>query len=385
MNVSRIVLVSSLLHPLDYQQWIRRGEMINPSHQQYMQRLMQAFHLHLPVTVLSLPPRLKSTKKMNIGASFHRKKDWLHFQFPFINLPILRPILLTLRIRHYVRKLITKSAEPIWLVIDTNSALAGIIAKPFRHHARITTVGVITDDPSQLTGSRPSKVKQSLRLHRHYHRYISLNDALLKVYGVAQRPACFVPGLVETPEGASRHPRPYFFFSGALYARYGIGEMIRGFLNLNLKDVDLMIAGHGPEASFVETMAHQHRNIKFLGLLSPKEVSKFQAGAFANVNPRPLDAALDAVSIPSKVLDYLSTGVPTITTEHPFIKATFGETCTWIEEASVLGIQVAMKRFIEGDYGMHQANALKAQKLVFHLMSTTQVGQRLFAWINDSK
>jgi glycosyltransferase involved in cell wall biosynthesis len=383
--MASIIILTTLLHPLDFQQLIRRGEVLNPSHQQYMYRLSQALLLHHQVTVLCLPPRLKMSKKIHIRPSIHRQKQGLFYQLPFLNLRFIRPLTLRWHARKYLRKFLKQTEGPTQMLIDGNSALAGWIAKPFRHHAKVISIGVLTDDPYQLSGNQSYRSRQHIALHRHYQLYLALTNPLLKVYQVENKPHLLVPGLIEFPEGASRHPRPYLFFSGALYTRYGIESLIQGFLDLGKIDFDLLIAGYGPETAFVEKMSLTHRHIKFLGLLSPKETMKYQAGAYANINPRPLDETLDQVAIPSKVLDYLSTGVPTISTEHPFIKATFGDTLHWIETSSPDGIRVAILSFLKGDYALAQEKALKAQKIAQGLFGIERVAHALNDWINAIK
>jgi glycosyltransferase involved in cell wall biosynthesis len=380
-----VIILSSLIHPLDYQQWLRRGENINPSHQQYMYRLAMAFQVQNDVTVLSLPPLLRTTKKLKIHRSVHRQKNLFFLQLSFFNHRILRPLSLRLQINRYLNRHIKRITEPLLLVVDGNSALAGWIAKRWRNHPQVETIGVLTDDPRQLSKIKPSHIQRFIRLNKHFDRYLSLTLPLLTFLHVEKKPNLMIPGIVEDLPGASQYSRPYFFFSGALYARYGIEALIQGFLDLNNPNLDLIIAGYGPEASYVEHMIQQHKQIKFLGLLDPKEAMKYQSGAYANINPRPLDDALDQVAIPSKVLDYISCGVPTISTEHPFIKKIFGEQCHWITESTPAGIRVALERFLTGDYAMHQSKALAAKKLALQNFGIQKIAQDLSEFTSDIK
>jgi len=118
-------------------------------------------------------------------------------------------------------------------------------------------------------------------------------------------------------------------------------------------------------------------------MLTPQETSKYQAGAYANLNPRPLDANLDAVSIPSKVFDYMSTGVPILTTEHPYLKSEFPETCLWISESSATGIRVAIERMLAGDYSLFQAQAIRGKTITFKRFGIENIAQDLGEFIKD--
>lgn len=381
--MKRIIFLSTLLYSLDYQERIRNGEWINPSHQQYMNRLAEAFAQKNEISVLSLPPIKKRTNKKLIPQNIYPRHPLSFFQFAYWNLPIIRSLSLHFHVQKFIRHWLRYHSENLILLIDINSRLAGVIAKRWRRHRRIVTIGVATDDPRQLSDSKSSYHQAIFRLHQHYQRYIGLTPELLKLFNPKNKPQLLIPVIMETSVGAAHHPRPYFFFSGALYARYGITEMIAGFLAVKQKDFDLIIAGYGPEASVIEQLMQQHRQIKYLGMLTPQETSKYQAGAYANLNPRPLDAILDAVSIPSKVFDYISTGVPVLTTEHPFIKSELPDSCLWISESSKTGIRVAIERMLNGDYSLFQAQANRGKTDALKKFGIKHVAQDLVEFIKD--
>jgi hypothetical protein len=98
-----------------------------------------------------------------------------------------------------------------------------------------------------------------------------------------------------------------------------------------------------------------------------------------------LDESLDNVAIPSKVLDYISSGAPTLTTRHPFIEAQFNDYIHYIEDSSVDGIRIAMKRFLSADYGLAQTNAIKAKNLALQSFGKEKIGHDLVTWINALK
>jgi glycosyltransferase involved in cell wall biosynthesis len=383
--MNNVIFLSSVLHALDYQERIRNHEILNPSHQQFMSRLAEAFAIHHEVAVISLPPVKKSTRKKVISQNIYHRHPLSYIQFTYFNLRFLRSLSLYIQTQQYIRHWLRHHVTTLTIVVDSNSRLAARIAKRWRHHPRILTIGVVTDDPRQLSKSTPAYHRAIFRLNRHYHRYIGITKPLIKLFNSKEKPTLIVPGMVEAPLGAARHPRPYFFFSGALFTRYGIESLIEGFLSLKQTNFDLLIAGYGPEASWIEGLMQKHRQLKFLGMLTPQETSKYQAGSYLNINPRPVDGDLDSVSIPSKVLDYIATGVPTLTTEHPFIKSIFLDTCSWISESSPTGIRVALERFLEGDYALYQNQAIQAKTIAMKHFSISQIGQALRDFTKDIK
>jgi glycosyltransferase involved in cell wall biosynthesis len=383
--MAKIILIGTVLPPFTFQQWLDVGEVMNPSHQMFFTRVIEGIANQQSIQVLCLPPVKKTSSKRLISENIYRFKQIMYIQFPFFNHRWLRPISLSFYIHRYLKKTILKSAEDVVLLIDGNSRLSGSIAKRYQHHRRVKTIGIFTDSPKQISNLRPHQVKSWYRLHQHHHAYIGITSALLKEFNLNKKPQFELPSVVDAIEGAKQHDRPYIFFSGALYERYGVESMIHAYLQLKPRNMDLLIAGFGPVAQRIEQLSQQHRQIKFLGLLHPTLTRKYQAGAYVNLNPRPLDVDLDQVAIPSKVLDYISSGAPTLTTRHPWIETQFGDRIDYIDDTSVDGIRIALKRFLLADYGLAQTKAIKAKNFVLATFGKEKIGHDLFAWINDLK
>jgi glycosyltransferase involved in cell wall biosynthesis len=383
--MSKIFLIGSVLPSVTFQQWLDAGEIINPSHQLFFTRLVEGISNQQAIQVLSLPPVKKTSSKRLISENIYRLGQSIFIQFPYINHRWLRPISLSFQIHRYLSKALRHSSEKITLLIDGNSRLAGLIAKRYRHHSRIQTIGIFTDSPKQISDIRPQQVRSWYRLHRHHHGYIGITKTLLNEFNRFEKPQWVLPCIVDVIEGAKQHHRPYVFFSGALYERYGVESLVHAYLQLTLSNIDLLIAGFGPVSHRIEQLSQQHRQIKFLGLLNPTLTRKYQAGAYVNVNPRPLDDRLDEVAIPSKVLDYISSGAPTLTTRHPWIESQFKESIHYIDDSSVDGIRIAMTRFLSADYGLAQTKAIKAKNLALQSFGKEKVGHDLLTWINALK
>jgi len=383
--MSKIILIGNVLPPIIFQQWLDVGEVINPSHQLFLTRFIDGVATHQAIQVLSLPPVKKTSSKRLMTENIYRLGQIMYIQFSYLNHRWLRPLSLAIQVHRYLKKTIRSSQDKIILFIDGNSGLAGAISVRYKHHPRVKTIGIFTDSPKQISHIQAHQIRGWYRRHRHHHAYVGITSALLSEFNPKQKPQWILPCLVDAIEGAKQHDRPYFFFSGALFERYGVETMIHAYLQLKPKNIDLLIAGMGPLSQRIEQLSQQHRQIKFLGLLDPMLTRKYQAGAYVNLNPRPLDATLDSVAIPSKVLDYISSGAPTLTTRHPWIEAQFAESIYYIDDSSVDGIRMALKRFLSDDYGLAQTKAIKAKKLALQSFGKEKIGYELVTWINALK
>lgn len=83
--------------------------------------------------------------------------------------------------------------------------------------------------------------------------------------------------------GESPNPRPYFFFAGRLERIKGLDDVIPVFRDL--PGVDLLVAGDGTHAPVLRGLAEGAPNVKFLGRISPDELSRYYQHATALVVP----------------------------------------------------------------------------------------------------
>jgi glycosyltransferase involved in cell wall biosynthesis len=380
--VAKIIFIGNVLPPVIYQQWLDAGEVIQPRHQLCLTRLIEGIASHQSIQVLCLPPIKKTSSKRFMSENIYRFGQTVYIQFPYFNQRWLRPLSLSFQVHRYLKNTILKSGESVILLIDGNSPLAGSISTRYLHHPQVRTIGVVANSPKQILSMRPREMDRLYKLHQHHQAYVGPTASLLNDFNLSQKPQLVLPLMVDAIEGAKQHPRPYFFFSGTLDERFGVETMIYAFLALKANNIDLLIAGHGPFSQRIEQLSQQHRQIKYLGLLNPTLTRKYQAGAYLNLNPRPLDPFLDQVNIPLKVLDYVTSGVPTLSTRHPWIEATFAESIYYIEDASIDGIQTAIKRFLIADYGLAQTKAIKAKNIALNTFGKEKLGYDLVTWIN---
>ena len=85
------------------------------------------------------------------------------------------------------------------------------------------------------------------------------------------------------PTGPSPHSRPFFFFAGRLELIKGLQDVIPVFARY--QDADLVIAGHGEYAATLRQQAAGMPNVRFLGRISPDDLSGYYRHSIATIVP----------------------------------------------------------------------------------------------------
>ena len=109
------------------------------------------------------------------------------------------------------------------------------------------------------------------------------------------------------------------FYSGSLNELNGIGLLLEAFIRIKDPDYRLWIFGDGPLRPLVEKAAAGDPRIVYWGFVPNDEVVRRQRRATVLINARPSNQRIARYTFPSKLLEYMVSGRPVITTDLPGI------------------------------------------------------------------
>lgn len=101
-------------------------------------------------------------------------------------------------------------------------------------------------------------------------------------------------------------------YAGTLSRQYNILDLVGAFKKIADKNVELLICGAGETKDIILSEAEKDARIKYLGVLTKKEVENLMKKAWVLVNPRDNGQDFTAYSFPSKTMDYLLAGRPIV-------------------------------------------------------------------------
>lgn len=254
-----------------------------------------------------------------------------------------------------------------------------------RYNAQI--VGMLTDNPMNLSGGHAFVKKYLLKQGESLNGYLSLTDGLVNVYN-KHLPSYVFEGLVtEESEGRKDPIFNYFYFGGSLYERYGVKTMVEAFHKSNLKN-KLVIAGNGPLDKWIEQMADEDYRILYLSQLNKEKNIGYLRNSIANINPRPINPDIDKESVPSKLLEYLSIGTPVISTKYPKLYGLFKDDVTWVDGNDVESMRMAFESYNVHNQETYLKKAATARRKVFEFYGLNVQAESIdhfLAEINSSR
>ncbi|MGN6639090.1 MAG: glycosyltransferase family 4 protein [Mucilaginibacter sp.] len=116
-------------------------------------------------------------------------------------------------------------------------------------------------------------------------------------------------------------------YTGTLAKRYGILTLLNAFSLIKDKDCELVICGEGDAETEVIKASGSDKRILFKGTLDRPIVLQMQRNASLLINPRSPEGEFTKFSFPSKTMEYLASGTPTLLFKLPGIPKEYYDYC----------------------------------------------------------
>jgi len=381
----KIIYLTNSMLPEDFDQLNEHvNRKANPSNQNFHHRLIRAFAVNYSVSVICYRPLAAYNDPAYLPYEWKKKSKIYYHYLPIHNKKFIKQTKIVEDGIKLVGELIfNPNGEDTLLVVDAINATLRRLAKKSAKKYRLKTLAVVTDHPLLLSGAKKRHANASVKDMQSFDYYLPLTNALDVLVNPHHKPHLNLPGIAEERSAFSTYQRPYMFFAGALHERYGVHTLINAFTSTTY-DVDLIIAGHGPDHFIKEAVNKDHR-VKFVGQLSQLDTFKYEASALININPRPSDKMLNAYSIPSKFFEYMTSGAPTMSTEHDFLTPKYAKLAIWAGRGSISDLRTAIVQFMNMTMAGKDRLAKKSKEAVLAEFGIEAIGASLCQFINSLK
>lgn len=364
MNV--LVFSSAMVDP-DFSDYQTNAKIKpNPSNQNFYSKLIKCLSLKNNVSVISLRPFRKGMFKENYLDDEVNTSGPTTFYYTHVEGGKIYKLLRETNeiVRTAVSAVENFHSNNFIIVTDTLRINLLRAAKRVGKMYGVKVVGMITDNPENLSYTNHAYTRKIKKLVSSLDGYLSLTSGLVDVFN-SDKPSYVFEGLAADENPFRKDPiYDYYFFGGSLYERYGVKTLIDAFHESNIKS-KLVIAGSGPLAKYIEQVSLSDYRILYLTQLPKERVIAYEKNAIANINPRPINKKLDSESVPSKLIEYLSVGVPVISTKFEKLYGTFKDDVIWIEGNDVESLKTALEAFDKADKEIANKKASSARLKVF--------------------
>lgn len=211
----------------------------------------------------------------------------------------------------------------------------------------VKVIEMITDIPSFMREHPTAiyKVAKKIETRINYHLMKSVDGFALLSLAMSEhiptrnKPVVQIEGIFDSGCGSFPEVQKQraILYSGNLGRRYGIIDLLDAFTKTSI-DYKLLICGVGDGAEDVKRYAENDNRIQFLGSLPRTEVLRLQREASLLINPRHKTDAFTRYSFPSKTMEYMASGTPTLMSELDCLPEDYKQHLYFFDDESVDGM-----------------------------------------------
>jgi glycosyltransferase involved in cell wall biosynthesis len=186
-----------------------------------------------------------------------------------------------------------------------------------------------------------------------------------------------------TDSGAPESDPFILLYAGSLSHLAGVPLLLQAFQRLKEADFRLWIAGRGKLEPMVHHAGAMDTRIRYLGMLTRPDLLATYAAADILVNPHSTVLLTARYVFPSKLLEYLASSRPVITTATPEIAANYGNLCTVLDAEEPQALADAIRRIAAMPAAERLARAAAARVTVIEQNAWSRQGQRLVRFLEE--
>lgn len=275
----------------------------------------------------SFPKRYKKLWIKSYSFS-HKENATYDWNVGFINLTGIKEISRYYTLKPQIRKWLKEESShtKVLIAYAMTGTFTSIIKYAKRRNQNILTCLIVPDLPRYMNISnnkslmydifKTIEIKVIEKHMKYINCYVLLTKYMRKALSI-NCPSVVVEGIAEAngPEPMKityKDSIKIIAYTGGLYQKYGILELIRSFRQLNNKNYRLVLCGTGDcDAAIMEESRHDNRII-YKGVMERAKILNLQREATVLVNPRRNNENYTKYSFPSKIIEYLSSGTPVI-------------------------------------------------------------------------
>lgn len=293
-------------------------------------------------------------------------------------------------------KILSNIKEPIDMVFiySIGSLQYKVASLLKRKYPQVKIISIIADLPEYMSMSTSPIVQVLKKIDWKIIKYniqaisgfVFLSPYMKEKLPIGDKPWIQVEGIFnakdENIQEASEKGN-YIFYSGALYEKYGVNDLVNAFNLIQDTNVELWLCGYGESESFIKKSQKQNPRIKFLGILDRDKVLDLQKNARLLINPRHSTEEFTRYSFPSKTMEYLVSGTPVLMSRLACIPSNYDDYLFYFDDESVEGFAKKIDEVLRMDSTQLNSIGRLARKFILTKKNPIVQCQRIVDFVEN--
>ncbi len=296
-----------------------------------------------------------------------------------------------------MRRVAAAGSRPVNILIYSITTPFIKAALKVKRRNKDVRVIILAPDLPEYMGGSTSGVSGYLHkynnriLRKYYDRidaYVVLTEQMTERLIFNRQPYTVVEGIYNPSDSHAKsdsrqEKQRILLYAGTLAERYGIIDLVDAAHSLSRSDFVLEIYGAGGAEDYVRIIAAIDRRIKFCGQIPRSEILKRQREAYLLINPRTANEEYTKYSFPSKTMEYLASGTPTLMHRLPGMPDEYEGYFIEIQGEGKNGIKKSLDSILNMNYKDAKLVGEKAREFILNCKNPKVQTQKIIKLLNS--
>lgn len=260
------------------------------------------------------------------GSKFNHSPNSDDYCLSFINIPFANLLSKNRSLFKWLKKNINKENKTTLIVYGLHTPFLKAAIDYKQKHKNTNVCLIVPDLPEFMSGNRNVIYLLLKRLDRYFindllenvDSFVLLNNLMTNALNVNNRPWVLVEGIYDSTEISDKicekEKNITILYTGKIDERYGLRILIDSFMLIKKENYRLWIRGNGDTFEYLKEACKLDPRIIYFGQMSKIDLVNLQKKATVLINPISSKQEFTKYFFPSKTMDYLASGTPTIMT-----------------------------------------------------------------------
>lgn len=323
------VIFIGAMYPQGMQdQLLKMGSVVDFAGHTFQTALLDGLdHYYPDMKVISsaLTSSFPKVNKLNFPIQHFSHKNTVDNQDVYvgaINVPLIKLYSKYRRVKKELKRILKKGDENIVVVYSPHSPflLAAYLLRKY-----ISKLCVIVPDLPEYMGSKPTGIKACLKWIDHrlinmclreFDGFALLSPHMKEKLPVGNKPWLQFEGIYQIPdsqkEDIPKEKNRTIMYTGNIYRKRGIDILLDAFTQIDKPNYRLWIRGNGELKQDIIEMSKKDPRIMYFEPMEREELLRMERRATLMVNPTPASWEFTKYFFPSKNMEYMASGTPTL-------------------------------------------------------------------------
>ncbi len=272
----------------------------------------------------------------------------------YFNLPIVKKISQFFSYLINIRKSLGPSDSILIYELTSRQLLSAVIAG--KYHKKIVVVPdlpeFMSDNHNLLyrIAKKIDKILINLAL-KYIDGYVLFSSYMEERLPIGDKPWIVVEGLFspyDIIEPQQNAEKKVLLYTGKIEKWFGLEDLLCAFTRINGREYELWLCGPG-DIGMIKSYSNKDHRIIYKGCLSHKEVLVLQKRATILVNPRHSSDEFTLYSFPSKTMEYMASGTPTLMCKLKSLPHEYYPYLYFFDDETIEGMSKRIKECLDID------------------------------------